>query len=104
MGEVHQLEEENLQITAKSEENKYRFTSVNEFLYFGVLISENVHEELEIKVRIVKGIKKYGMQKSLMKSKLTLTRIKIRIYGSVIRTTVRHACETLTFNKSEVTL
>lgn len=52
--------------------------TVKEVLYRGNLLSEKGHEEQEVKAKIPKGYKKYGMLKSLMKSKLSSRRMKIR--------------------------
>lgn len=81
--------------TDRTEEQTYRFEKVQEFTYLGVKIRDDGHKEQEI--TMIKGNKKFGIQRSINKWAKT----KERFYKTVNRVTTIYACGPWVLNKVE---
>ena len=67
---------------------------VEEFCYIGSMISRKGDSERDIKIRIGKANAIFGRLNNIWKSKTLNTKIKIRLYESLVMSTLLYAAET----------
>lgn len=76
----------------------YKFKRVKEFEYLGTLITQN-NEIQEIKARIQAGNRCCWGLRKMFKSRMLFKRLKVQLYGTLIRPMVMYRCETWTLHK-----
>ena len=70
------------------------FESVQSFKYLGSVINQNNTVEEEIKERLIAGNKVFCANQKMLQSKLSSRKSKLKLYWTLIRPIVTHACET----------
>jgi len=78
------------------------FEQVKSFKYLGSTVDTDNTIEEEIKERIALGNKAFFANKKVFQSKLISKTAKLKLYCSVIRPVVTHACETWTLKKLQL--
>jgi len=81
--------------------NGKRFEVVNEFVYLGSLVNVNFSTTIEVRRRILAGLRAYFSLKNLLSSKKLTRNTKIRIYKALIRPVVLYGSETWNTTKAD---
>lgn len=81
--------------------NGNRFEVVNEFVYLGSLVNTNFSTIIEVRRRILAGLRAYFSSKNLLSSKKLTRNTKIRIYKALIRPVVLYGSETWNTTKAD---
>jgi hypothetical protein len=81
--------------------NGVTYEGVAEFIYLGMLISNNNSVQKEIQRRILAGSRTYFAAISLFRNRLLSRVTKIRLYKTLIRPAVTYGAETWAMTKKE---
>jgi exonuclease III/ribosomal protein S28E/S33 len=81
--------------------NEKRFEVVNEFVYLGSLVTSDFSTTVEVRRRILSGLRAYFSLKNLLASKKLSRSTKLRMYKALIRPVVLYGSETWNTTKAD---